>query len=272
MQIEPSRNCKLALCPPSLSHSAPPRTIPPPCSLARALSRSPFLSPAFVASVCVRYLTFVENTWCLLLGFVFIPALWLPYLGTDTPASTWPHFIAGAKCTFTGVSDLDPSAKCADLWWICCVWIACNVLVNVIGLAVCRKGDAVLFNLVNSVQLPLTNLLYASPFVMTAALATSFDNDMIIGLIVACVVSHTQQQQQQNKSVRDHKTNSPCRAHSIASLSPSLSPSLSLLDALLCLGCVCVSMYATRGCWPLVRRSDEGDCPRVTGGSTCAHQ
>jgi hypothetical protein len=112
----------------------------------------------------------------------------IPYMGTDTPSNTWPHFEAGAKCTFMGVTnmEMDPSAQCASLWWICCLWILANIAANVTGLAVCRKGSAVLYNVVNSVQLPILNLLYSSSFVMTAALATEFNDAMWVGLVVCC--------------------------------------------------------------------------------------
>jgi hypothetical protein len=131
---------------------------------------------------CCR--TLVENWWCFLLGFPMIPFLWIPGVGRDTPSTTWPHFKAGAKCMFLGVSDLDPDAKCDNLLSLCFVWILCNVIVNVLGLSVCRRGDAVLYSLVNSIQLPLSNMMYASAFIMTAALATQFDQAMWVGLMV----------------------------------------------------------------------------------------
>jgi len=130
------------------------------------------------------YMSLVENWWCFLLAFPTIPFLWIPGVGRDTPATTWPHFKAGAKCMFHGVSDLDPDAKCEHLLPLCIVWILLNVLVNILGLRVCRHGDSVLYNVVGSVQLPVSNLMYASSFVMTAALASQFDQAMWVGLII----------------------------------------------------------------------------------------
>jgi hypothetical protein len=59
-----------------------------------------------------------------------------------------------------------------------------NVTSNLLSLAVCRHGDSVLYNLLNGVQLPISNLLYASPVIMTAALATSLDFTVWIGLVI----------------------------------------------------------------------------------------
>ena len=139
------------------------------------------------------YLSMVESAWCVLWGFVFVPILWIPHVGTDRPANTWQHFAAGARCMFGGagtpISDGgDPSAQCARSVWAWALgWVGSNVAVSMLGLAVCQRGDAVLFNVVNSVQLPLSNLVFSSAAIMTAALAAPFDRTVWAGLALVCV-------------------------------------------------------------------------------------
>lgn len=139
------------------------------------------------------FLSMCESVWCVVWGFAFVPMLWIPHVGTDVPANTWQHFAAGARCMFggrgTAVSDGgDPSAQCARSVWAWALgWVGSNVAVSVLGLAVCQRGDAVLFNVVNSVQLPLSNLVFSSAAIMTAALAAPFDRTVWAGLALVCV-------------------------------------------------------------------------------------
>ena len=140
------------------------------------------------AYIDCSYVSLVENVWALVLGFVLVPMLWLPGVGTDKPSNTWAHFRGGAQCMFNRAAPAsNPSAQCENLWWICIIWIVSNVGVNVLGLIVVRSGDAVYYNLSSSVQLPITNLLFTSSFIMTAALATTIDPAMWAGLAIVCV-------------------------------------------------------------------------------------
>lgn len=134
------------------------------------------------------YVSLIENIWALLLGFVLVPMIWLPGVGTDEPSNTWVHFKGGAQCMFNrSAGASNPSAQCENILWICCVWIVSNVGVNVLGLIVVRSGNALIYNLSSSVQLPITNLLFTSSFIMTSALATQIDPAMWAGLGIVCV-------------------------------------------------------------------------------------
>jgi hypothetical protein len=131
------------------------------------------------------YVSFVENAWNFVLGFLFLPLLWIPGMSqAESPTASWPNFQGGYTCFFHGYSPMDPNATCGQLWWISILWIASNIWVNVLGLVVCRLGDSVIFNVVNSVQLPLTNLCLASSFLMTTALVSPFSPMM--GFAVGC--------------------------------------------------------------------------------------
>lgn len=131
--------------------------------------------------------SFIENSWALMIGFLLTPVLWIPGIGEDIPSTTWPHFKAGAGCMFKGESTLDPTAQCENILWLCALWITSNIGVNVLGLVVVRRGDSVVYNLVNSVQLPLSNLLFTSSFIMTTALASPIDGAMWGGLAIVAV-------------------------------------------------------------------------------------
>jgi len=139
------------------------------------------------------YMSLLENWWTFLFGFLFMPLLWLPGVSVDTPTNTWPHFIDGARCLFTGVDVASHAAshatktQCEPLSWIFVLFVLSQVAVAVLGLAVCRLGDSVVFTLINSLQLPITILCYTSSVIMTAALATKFSPAMWVGLAVVCI-------------------------------------------------------------------------------------
>lgn len=125
------------------------------------------------------YFSFLENIWSLVFTFVLIPLLWIPGVGYDTYNTTWVHFSGGFRCMFEGASEMDQSASCENGFLICVVWIVSNIFVNILGLMVMKYGNSILYNIINSIQLPITNMCFASTFIMTAALVTPFSNTIV---------------------------------------------------------------------------------------------
>jgi hypothetical protein len=87
----------------------------------------------------------------------------------------------------TGVSTMDPLAQCGDMWWLLILFIVSNVLENVLVLQLTRSGSALLVQVVAGVQLPISNLFYASRAIMGAALVVPMTSYMWIGLSVVMV-------------------------------------------------------------------------------------
>jgi drug/metabolite transporter (DMT)-like permease len=103
----------------------------------------------------------IVNVWFLssaislinfIMSFIFVPLLWIPGMGNDTPSNTFPHLWAGWKCIVIGESDMDPNARCGDLKYIMIISIISNVSVNVLTLQLIRSGSAVLLQIVSGVQ------------------------------------------------------------------------------------------------------------------------
>lgn len=123
-------------------------------------------------SVAVSSINFV-------LTFALVPLLWIPTMGTDGPANTFPHLWAGVRCVWEGVSTMDPAARCESLWWITCLDVCIGVVVNVLTLQLVRKGSALMLQAVSGVQLVVCNLVYAWPLIMTAELTVPLDGWMV---------------------------------------------------------------------------------------------
>ena len=131
--------------------------------------------------VNVWWFSLVVSSINFVVSFFLIPLLWIPGMGNDQPNNTFQHLWAGAQCVFTGLSTMDPSARCHGLWWLTLVNVSVNVLVNVLTLQIVRVGSALLLQVVGGVQLPLCNLVYAAQFIMGARLVTPMTHWMVSG-------------------------------------------------------------------------------------------
>ncbi len=82
---------------------------------------------------------------------------------------------------------MDPAAECHNAWIITIVYSLLNMLCNIWMLLVMQHGSAVIMNIVNSLQLPISNGIFAVQWIMGPRLVARFDDFQLIGLVLTCV-------------------------------------------------------------------------------------
>jgi len=114
--------------------------------------------------VDVWYLTQWVSWWQFLLSFALIPLLCLPGMSSPhgTPLVDVPaQLIGGWECYM----ERDPVCRERHCFWLLNGYCAVNVLYNTLGLYLTKVGSAVMNAVSYALLLPVTTLLFFTPFV-----------------------------------------------------------------------------------------------------------
>ena len=103
-----------------------------------------------------------------LVTFALAPLLFIPHISDDTPSTFLPHLWSGVRCFLVGTSSV-PGAVCAGVWLPTLLFSFSNVLMQLLMLVVLRLSSTFLLNLLSTIQLPLSSLLFSFPSLLHSA-------------------------------------------------------------------------------------------------------
>ena len=116
-----------------------------------------------------------------LVTFACVPLLFIPHVSADTLDTFLPHLWSGLTCFALGTST-NPHATCSGVWLPTLLFSASNVLMQLLMLVVLRLSSTFMLNLLSTIQLPLSSLLFSSPLLLRSA-ASPLSPSVLLGLV-----------------------------------------------------------------------------------------
>jgi hypothetical protein len=133
------------------------------------------------------------SLWQLILGFLFLPLLFLPALsGSSSDSSTtmslnemYNQMVDGYRC-FLGENPT-PYDSCENSWIIMMLYIVVNFAYNVLLLIITKRGSAVLLVISQALALPTTNISFTIPSIVGLKNVEPMSMFDLSGLVLVCI-------------------------------------------------------------------------------------
>ena len=137
-------------------------------------------------------MTCVTTFYQTLATFLLLPLQMLPYMSGDPQrglslAESWQSFVGGAGCYFGRSSNAD-DVDCSIAGPLLTIYVLANLGFNFLSFCLMKLGSAtgvgsVLCSLAYAVKMPISNLLFAQPFLMGSQ-AEELSSRSLVGLVI----------------------------------------------------------------------------------------
>ena len=121
----------------------------------------------------------IDQTLAFVFTFAAVPLLFIPHVSRDSVATFGPHLWGGLTCFLWGESAYAGAGACRGVWLPTLLFSASNVLMQLLMLVVLRLSSTFVLNLLSTVQLPISSLLFSSSFLLKNAASPLYPSTLV---------------------------------------------------------------------------------------------